>query len=164
MLILKDPKTEEQFQYSYDIEDFYAQCGMRVLSELVVYISNKDGSCGAFLKEQPKVAEKAFKLLDRFLFDNDVSLIHGTMYMHNSPLFNDEYEDKPVCGRVIMSDVVENRSPYMTGMFAQYLKLPHGEPIQNPNTRHMVNHWWYDMPVKDVYTDISGDDIDDEDY
>jgi len=105
----------------------------------------------------PKEAAIAFTLLEKYLFHNEVGL---TQHSYTSPLFNEDYDDKPICARVLLSDVTNNKGPYMTGMFAEFLKLPSAGTVTNPNTDNVIDLWWYDMPQKDEYSYKDDYDVD----
>ena len=154
-MILIDPKTKERYEVTFEDEQYPAQCGIHTLSCLKITKEKK------YLKNYPDEYPRAFELLKRYLFDNEVQLVEVS---YDSPFYNDEYEDKPACAMVLLSDVVHGpNAPYLTGEFAKYMNLPSSGVVNNPNSRNDINLWWYTMPLQDNYTYNDGYDPD-EDY
>jgi hypothetical protein len=153
-MVLIDPKNKERYIVSFEQDQYPSQCGVQILSCLKISNNKK------YLKNYPEEYPRAFELLKRYLFDNEVQLCEGS-YM--SPFYNDDYEDKPICALVLLSDVVADATaPYMTGAFAQYLKIPNAGVVNNPNSRNNINLWWYNMPLQDYYEERQGYDSDND--
>lgn len=142
-MILIDPKNKELYVVTFEDEQYPSQCGVHILSCLKISKGKK------YLKSYTEEQPRAFELLKRYLFDNEIQLCENNYY---SRFYSDDYKDKPSCAYVLLSDVANSaEAPYMTGAFAQYLKCPSAGIVTNPNSGNAINLWWYTMPLQDVY-------------